>query len=118
LDELTPDQRQELRAALDALSHELTALVNGTAETVRPVDLEEPIGRISRMDAIQQQRMARAARDRHSHRLRLVQVARQRTPEEYGICRLCDDPIRYARLKIQPEATLCIACQSERERQM
>jgi DnaK suppressor protein len=116
LDELTPDQRQELRAALDALSHELTALVDGTADTVRPVDLEEPIGRISRMDAIQQQRMASASRDRHSHRLRLVKVARQRDPEEYGLCRLCDDPIRYARLKIQPEATLCITCQSERER--
>ena len=117
MDELiTAEQRQELLDDLLRLQEELTELVAGTSDTVRPVDLEEPIGRISRMDAIQQQKMARASRDRHSLRLRLVGAALQRDPDAYGLCRICDETITFARLKVQPEASLCIACQSERER--
>ena len=116
MEELTPEQQRELLNDLAVLKEELTQLVDGTADNVRPVDLEEPIGRISRMDAIQQQRMARASRDRHTQRLRVVTAALQRDPDEYGLWRSCDETITFARLKIQPEATLCISCQSERER--
>ena len=116
MDELTDEQREELLDDLRALQAELAGLVEGTSDTVRPVDLDEPIGRISRMDAIQQQKMARASRQRHSQRLQLVTVALQRDPDDYGLCRICDETITFARLKVQPEASLCISCQSERER--
>ncbi|MEC9072151.1 MAG: TraR/DksA C4-type zinc finger protein [Myxococcota bacterium] len=116
MDELTTEQREELLNDLRKLQVELSGLVDGTSDTVRPVDLDEPIGRISRMDDIQQQKMARASRERHSLRLQLVAAALQRDPEDYGLCRICDETITFARLKVQPEASLCISCQSERER--
>ena len=34
----------------------------------------------------------------------------------YGLCERCGQPIDPARLEVLPEATLCIACQSEVER--
>ncbi len=45
-----------------------------------------------------------------------VEAARQRLAEgTYGICESCHQPIPPERLKALPYATLCVACQSQRE---
>ena len=115
MDELTDHEREELLGDLSALVQEMERLLSGVEEGSRPVDLDEPIGRLSRMDAIQQQKMAQASRDRYRRRLKLAQQALSADPDDYGLCRLCDDPIGYGRLKIQPEAPFCMSCQSSRE---
>lgn len=46
-----------------------------------------------------------------------VQAARQRVAEgKYGICADCHQPIPAERLQALPHATLCVRCQSQRER--
>ncbi|MDP6945968.1 MAG: TraR/DksA C4-type zinc finger protein [Myxococcota bacterium] len=116
-DELTPEQRSELLADLAALKLELEALLATTAAGVKPVDLDEPIGRLSRMDAIQQQKMAQANRARQTQRLRLVNASLAADPEdEYGWCRKCDESVGYGRLKARPETPFCVACQEELEK--
>ena len=116
MEDLTDGERTELLGDLEALIAELGHLLSGIEEGSRPVDLDEPIGRISRMDAIQQQKMAQAARARYRQRLLLAEQALAQDPEDYGLCRLCEDPIGYGRLKVHPEAPLCLACQEARER--
>jgi len=113
---LTSEQSAELHQRLRDLGREIEDALSASAGSERPVDLEEPIGRISRIDAIQQQKMARASRDRLQARLRAVQAALGRIAEDtYGDCALCDDPIGYGRLAARPETPLCMPCQSERE---
>ena len=117
LEELTADQRDELRHDLEVLAAELERLLATLADAAAPVDLAEPIGRLSRMNALQQQKMARA--NEQSSRLRLDQTrsALARFPaDDYGLCRGCEEEIGYARLKARPEALFCIACQGRRER--
>ena len=53
MDELTAEQIEELGQALRALRAELEGLLEATREGTRPVDLDEPIGRLTRMEAIQ-----------------------------------------------------------------
>ncbi len=111
-EELTATQLTELRADLVELKAALEALLDTTGAGTRPVDLDEPIGRLSRMDAIQQQKMAQANRQRNTQRLRMVIAALAADPEdEYGWCKRCDDPIGYGRLKTRPEAPFCVTCQ-------
>lgn len=118
MDELTPAQIEELIVDLRRLEQELTDSLSATRDGARPVDLDEPIGRLSRMEAIQQQKMAEANRARSSSRLRQVKMALVASKgEDFGFCRTCDDPIGFRRLKARPESRLCIACQSELERQ-
>ena len=62
MDELTEEQLDHLRAAIIATQDELRQLLANTADGAKPVDLDEPIGRLSRMDAMQQQGMAKANR--------------------------------------------------------
>jgi DnaK suppressor protein len=116
MEELTDAEIAELAADLRALRDELQVLLELSEESTRPVDLEQPIGRISRMDAMQQQSMARATRD--GHRSRLDQVKRALAAldeEEYGLCRRCEEPIGFKRLEARPETPFCIACQGRME---
>lgn len=115
-DELT-EQLDELGELLLALDEELSRLLADEDDSTRPVALDQQmVGRVSRIDAIQQQQMAQAGRGALEQRLRQVRAARRRLAEDdYGFCEACDRPIGYARLKVRPEAALCVSCQEQRE---
>ena len=115
-DELTTDQLRELEADLHALEQQLIAALDASRDGARPVDLDQPIGRVSRIDAIQQQKMLESNRRNHQMRLSQVQAALRFLREgDYGLCRACEEPIRYRRLKARPESRFCLSCQSARE---
>lgn len=113
---LTNEQLAELKQDLENLQRQLSAGVEGSSEAVKPVSLDEPIGRLSRMDAMQQQSMAQANRQAARARLGLVESALGRMGRgDYGRCADCEEFVAWARLKAKPEAVLCISCQRERE---
>lgn len=109
--ELTTADLAELHAALNALAAQLDVEMNDAREGARPVDLDLPIGRVSRIDAIAVQQMAREARRRKRDRLAAVQAALQRMGrDDYGWCLRCDEPIGLARLRLRPESPTCVRC--------
>jgi DnaK suppressor protein len=111
-------QLDELHEALDFLIHQLQTTLEGSAEAARPVELDPPtVGRISRIDAIQQQKMVEANRQALRTRLQLARAALRRfEDQEYGDCRRCGESVSFERLKARPETPFCIECQTERER--
>lgn len=115
-EDLTEVEQAQLRAALESLRVELEKQMDGLRDGVKPVDLDEPIGRLSRMDAMQQQKMAeasrRAARQRYD---RVIAATAAQARDEYGICLGCEEPIGYKRLSARPETALCLSCQSAKE---
>ena len=117
MDALTPEQIEELRSALQERQSELKHLLEVTLEGTRPVDMQEPIGRLTRMDAIQQQKMTAANRRSNEIRLRQVSSALEAIARDgYGSCRKCEEPIGHRRLKARPEAPYCLDCQDAIDR--
>ncbi len=117
MNELTSEQIEELKAALLARRDEMKQLLEATREGTRPVDLDEPIGRLTRMDAMQQQNMSAAARRSYDIlRQQIDQALGAMERDRYGLCRRCEDPIGYARLKARPESPYCLDCQDEIDR--
>jgi len=117
MNELTPEQVAGLRESLLAFRDELQGLLTVTRDGAKPVDLDQPIGRLTRMDAIQQQNMSAASRRAFDIRLRQVQQALGLIERgDYGACRRCGDPIGFARLKARPESPYCLDCQDEIDR--
>jgi DnaK suppressor protein len=117
MDELTAPQIAELTAALHVLRGELETQVADASGSTGIVDLDQPIGRISRVDALQQQAMSKEQHRRG--RIRLAQVRQALVAvddDEYGFCRRCEEPIGYRRLKAFPEAPFCVGCRSALER--
>ncbi|PLX84860.1 MAG: hypothetical protein C0617_06530 [Desulfuromonas sp.] len=115
-EELSAGQVEELHRKLFALRKEIQGLLAATEEGARPVDLGQPIGRLSRMDAMQQQSMAQANRQGHELRLRQVKAALAAIDrDEYGTCRRCEEAIGYRRLSARPETPFCLDCQGQAE---
>ena len=114
---LTREQLSELVKDLEDLSFELRESLAGSAQAARPVELDQPaVGRVSRIDAIQQQKMLEANRQAQTMRLALVRAALLRAEEdEYGDCKGCGESIGHKRLKARPESAFCIECQAARE---
>ncbi|MCD6527845.1 MAG: TraR/DksA family transcriptional regulator [Desulfuromonas sp.] len=115
-EELTSAQLAELHQQLLQLRVELRQLLAESAEQSQPVDLDKPIGRLSRMDEMQQQSMAQANRRSTEQRLGQIEAALARIGrDEYGWCVACEEEIGCGRLKARPEAPFCLSCQTQRE---
>lgn len=114
---LTVAQVAELRDDLEKLNAELEQQLESSRDEGAPVSLDEPIGRLSRMDAIAQREVSKAGRRQQTLELGRIRAALQAISEgEYGICRACDEPVGYRRLKARPNVTVCVRCQAGSER--
>lgn len=111
-DELSAAQLADLGNRLETLRSELEAQIEHAGDSARPVELDQQsVGRLSRMDAIQQQSMAQAQERRRQGRLRAIDAALRRMEEgEYGYCEDCGEDIAAARLNHDPTAVRCIDC--------
>jgi DnaK suppressor protein len=108
---LTENERAEIRGLLEALKSELEGRVKISEEQAEPVDLDEPIGRLTRMDAIQMQQMALAGLSREQERYVQVRRALELVDDEnFGNCLSCKQPVGIDRLRFQPEILICIRC--------
>ena len=105
---------EEYRKILEEKEKELIDLQEKSAESEKPVDLDQPIGRISRIDAIQRQQQALHAKGRTANSLRLVREALKRIENgTYGKCGRCEGDIEPERLEYMPETTICVKCMRE-----
>ncbi|MGB0688977.1 MAG: TraR/DksA family transcriptional regulator [Paracoccaceae bacterium] len=82
------------------------------AESQQTVELDQQsVGRLSRMDALQAQAMARAHQVRRDGLRHALLRALARIEEgEFGYCEDCGDLISQARLELNPALQLCIGC--------
>lgn len=115
---LDRETRARLRQALEALSGELATLHAALANTAAPVAPSEALGRLTRLDAMQDQALAVARRANVEARLARVERALRELDDPdgaYGICVGCDEPIAVARLFAMPDALFCVACQHGRD---
>ena len=102
----------KFRERLDQEAAELRAADANTADDRAPVELDQTqVGRLSRMDAMQQQSMAAAQSRRRSGRLKAIEAALKRMDQDdYGWCDECGEEIPAGRLNLDPCATRCVDC--------
>ena len=100
------------RSKLEAEIAELRALRDSSRESRAPVTLDQQsVGRLSRVDAMQQQSIDLAKEERRAKRLAILAAALKRMDEdEFGYCLKCGEDIPPARLDVDPAVTLCIDC--------
>lgn len=102
------EYRARLQAMADALETEETL----GAEGQKTVTLDQQsVGRLSRMDALQQQAMAKATSARRTLMRHRITAALERIDDgEFGYCTECGEAIALARLDLDPTVPLCISC--------
>jgi len=103
---------EALRERLIARRDELMALSEVSAESRDTVALDQQsVGRLSRMDAMQAQAMAKAnERQRRIELSRIEAALRRIEDDEYGYCQKCGEEIAPERLRVDPAASFCVEC--------
>ena len=106
-----------IKARLEEQREVLLDVADSSKEAAGTVELDQTrVGRVSRMDAVQAQEMAKESDRRRLLALQRVEGALKRIEDgEYGICAACDRPISRNRLEVDPGAILCIECASAAE---
>ena len=109
---LTPAEINSFKSILLQEKAELTRNETASADDRSPVTLDQQaVGRLSRMDAMQQQAMANAASNRRAARITRINAALQRIGEdEFGYCLDCGEDISTARLSLDPTLPNCVSC--------
>ncbi len=104
--------QDEARTALAARLKELDQLDALSDEAREPVMLQQDsVGRLSRMDAIQQQAMAQAEERRRNAERARIRAALGRLDEgEWGYCAGCGEEIAEGRLQGDPSLARCVGC--------
>jgi DnaK suppressor protein len=105
-------ESSEARAVLQALKAELVALSETSSDDRKPVELDQQsVGRLSRLDSMQVQAMAKAADARRVQEIRRIDAALARVDDgDYGWCVECGETIEAKRLKVDPAAPRCAGC--------
>ena len=107
-----PNDAAAVDARLRARRAELAGLAAAHEEDRRPVELDQARqGRLSRMEALQEQAMAIEVERRREVELARIDAALERLANgAYGACVTCVQPIEPRRLALDPSTPLCLGC--------
>ena len=108
---LQDSEKKKVREFIDKKIFRLESQVKELEEDIQPIGPENSIGRISRMDAINNQSVLEAALRQRKEQLSQLKYARSRLDHpDFGMCQQCGKEIELKRLMVMPESNKCISC--------
>jgi DnaK suppressor protein len=108
---MTTEELKEITEIIRSEIRKLTQKIEELKEFTAPVSPDDAIGRISRMDAINNKSITEASMRNLQTRLdQLQKISQVVNDKEFGLCIKCHKPIPFERLKIRPEIRLCAGC--------
>jgi DnaK suppressor protein len=110
---MTPETLQQLE---DRLLEEIADTEQRVADldkVVAPIAPDKAIGRLSRLDAMQDKGVTEASLNQAREKLSRLETALQRIYDpEFGVCVTCQQDIPLERLLLMPQSTQCVNCAS------
>jgi DnaK suppressor protein len=108
---MTQEERNELKIRIkeniEKTEKELVYLEDAT----KPITPENSLGRVSRMDAINNKSVSEVALRSSKRKLNNLNLALHHADNpDFGICSNCKRPIQAARLMFMPQSTRCVKC--------
>lgn len=103
------DIRRQIEEKIIKLKEDITNLIDLT----KPISPDCAIGRVSRMDAINNKSINEAAlRQRKKQFIALEQALNHLYDPDFGKCIRCGREIPLGRIMLMPESKKCVACAS------
>lgn len=103
----------EFRNRVETKLEVLTDRIAEYRELTRPIPPENAIGRVSRMDAINNRSVNEAAlRSAEKQQADLLRALDRLNDDKFGLCHACGVRIPMGRILLMPGATRCVRCAS------
>ncbi len=108
---MTVEERKALKKKIKATIAETEAKIAQLEVETAPISPENSIGRVSRMDAINNKSVSEATLRTAKRKLGNLRHALSKieTPN-FGVCARCKHPIPPARLMFMPQSPYCVNC--------
>ena len=108
---MTTEEKEAFKRTVEKKIVRLKKDIGELKELTQPIAPDSAIGRVSRMDAINNRSINEAALRKKKIQLRKLEEAFANidTPD-FGRCIKCKAPIQPARILLMPESKVCVKC--------
>ncbi len=107
-------QKEELKVRIEKRIVRLRKDIAELKELTRPISPDDAIGRVSRMDAINNKSVNEAGLRQRKSQLNNLEFALKNINDAgFGNCISCGQEIPYQRLFVMPESNKCVRCASK-----
>lgn len=103
--------KKEVKAHITNEIEKTKELIIEYKELTKPISPENAIGRVSRMDAINNKTINESALRKSEEKLRKLEYAlTQVDDKDFGKCAKCQGEIPLGRILIMPQSIYCVRC--------
>jgi len=108
---MTEQEKADLTSKINETIEKTKLLIEELKELTKPISPENAIGRITRMDAINNKSINEATLRQEETKMKKLDYALTKIDEtDFGICIRCKGAIPPARLMLVPESVRCVHC--------
>jgi DnaK suppressor protein len=108
---MIPADQNKYKKYLEEALHEVGKYLESSEDAAAAVAPDKGLGRLSRMEAMQDQQLVMEMRRRKKRQLVEIKLAISRLEMgNYGTCVFCGKEISPERLEVAPEVQTCMSC--------
>lgn len=108
---MTQKEIEEIKAIIQTEIEKTKKRIKSTEEMAADVEPDDAIGRISRMDAINNKSVTDASIRKANEKLKqLFYMIEQVGKDDFGLCVNCKSTIPIGRLMLMPHSRFCVNC--------
>ena len=108
---MNKDQKQEIKKRILEELKKTEGAILDYKESTKPISPENAIGRVSRMDAINNKSVVEAALRKAEEKLNKLKLVLNKVEDaDFGICIRCGGEIPIGRVLLMPQSRNCVRC--------
>ena len=108
---MTKEEKYEIEVLVKSEIIRTQNLIEEYKKETQPISPDDSIGRVSRMDAINNKSVVEAALRTQQNKLKGLSIVQDSIHEaNFGLCNRCNQPIPIQRIVLVPHNKFCVKC--------
>ena len=108
---MNKEDKQDIKKRILEELKKTEELILDYKESTKPISPENAIGRVSRMDAINNKSVVEAALRKAKEKFNKLKLVLDRVNDaDFGLCMRCGNPIPVGRILLMPQSRNCVRC--------
>ena len=108
---MNKEDKQDIKKRILEELKKTEELILDYKESTKPISPENAIGRVSRMDAINNKSVVEAALRKTEEKFNKLKLVLDKVNDaDFGLCMRCGSPIPTGRILLMPQSRNCVRC--------
>lgn len=108
---MNKEDKQDIKKRILEQLKKTEELILDYKESTKPISPENAIGRVSRMDAINNKSVVEAALRKAEEKFNKLKLVLDKVNDaDFGLCMRCGNPIPIGRILLIPQSRNCVRC--------